>query len=284
MDAHAHLSDPRTAHFAKEYLRLEEEMKSLDRLEGMDALVGEERELLWKRMEEIGKRIAEITEDESFSEEGADEIILEVRAGSGGDEAAIFARDLAAMYGRYAEKKGYAFSEVSSSENGVGGYKEASFRICGKGVYDLFRFETGVHRVQRVPATEKSGRIHTSAASVAVLPIRKTGAKDLDMHDVTVEFSRSGGAGGQNVNKVESAVRMVHVPTGLGGPLYGGKNTGEEPGTGAPDTHGESGGAAAGAGRRGVRLHAAGADRNGGQVGENPHLQHPAGPGDGSPD
>lgn len=215
MDIQPYLSDPRTAYFAKEYLRLEGELRSLDRLEGMELLVAEERESLEQRMRGIEEQIMVITQDESFSEEGANEVILEVRAGAGGDEAAIFARDLSVMYERYAAGKRYIFSRVSVSENNIGGYKEASFRVQGEGVYEVFRFETGVHRVQRVPATEKSGRIHTSTASVAVLPIRKNSAVELAMHDITMEFSRSGGAGGQNVNKVESAVRMVHNPTGL---------------------------------------------------------------------
>ena len=119
------------------------------------------------------------------------------------------------MYEKFATALGYSFSAIALSENDIGGYKEGVFRIQGKDVYEAFRFETGVHRVQRVPATEKSGRIHTSTASVAVLPILKRHSVTIDMNDIKMEFSRSGGAGGQNVNKVESAVRMVHIPTGI---------------------------------------------------------------------
>ncbi len=217
MDITHYASDPRTAHFAKEYRRLERELEGLDRLrqDGMDDLVQEETAALQKQMQDIERHIQSIVQEDSFSKEGANEIVLEIRAGAGGDEASIFARDLALMYNRYATAKGFSFSPVSLSENGIGGYKEATFRIQGKDVYALLRFETGVHRVQRVPATEKSGRIHTSTASVAILPIRRQRDIALDPQDIRMEFSRSGGAGGQNVNKVESAVRVVHVPTGI---------------------------------------------------------------------
>ena len=216
-DIEQHLKDPRTAYFAKEYKRLKAALDSLDRLrqEGMEELVQEEEESITKQMDDLSRHIKEIVKEESFSEEGANEIVLEVRAGAGGDEASIFARDLAVMYERYATIKGFQFSRVSLSENNMNGYKEGVFRIQGKDVYGLLRFETGVHRVQRVPTTEKSGRIHTSTASVAILPIRKKNKEGLDMSDIKMDFSRSGGAGGQNVNKVESAVRMIHIPTGI---------------------------------------------------------------------
>ena len=216
-DIEQYLKDPRTAYFAKEYKRLKAALDSLDRLrqEGMEELVREEEESITKQMDDLSRHIKEIVKEESFSEEGANEIVLEVRAGAGGDEASIFARDLAVMYERYATTKGFQFSRVSLSENNMNGYKEGVFRIQGKDVYDLLRFETGVHRVQRVPTTEKSGRIHTSTASVAILPIRKKNKEGLDMSDIKMDFSRSGGAGGQNVNKVESAVRMIHIPTGI---------------------------------------------------------------------
>ena len=217
MDIDQFATDPRLAHFVKEYKGIERELHALDRLrqDGMESLVQEEEAVLKGRMADILKHIEEATKKESFFDGGANEVILEVRAGAGGDEASIFARDLAAMYQRYATNKGFSFTPVSVSENAIGGYKEGTFCIRGKGVYALFRFETGVHRVQRVPATEKSGRIHTSTASVAVLPIRARRAVHLDPQDIKMEFSRSGGAGGQNVNKVESAVRLVHLPTGI---------------------------------------------------------------------
>lgn len=210
-------SDPRTMYIVKEYRRLEQELKDLDAMqqEGMEALVQEERKVLEEQMRAVEEQIQAIVKEDAVEEENANEVILEVRAGAGGDEASIFARDLAVMYEKYASSKGYAFSAVSLSENAIDGYKEGSFQIRGKGVYAVFRFETGVHRIQRVPATEKSGRIHTSTASVAVLPIRKKKSIELDPNDLQMEFSRSGGAGGQNVNKVESAVRLVHIPTGI---------------------------------------------------------------------
>ena len=217
MELERYLTDPRTTYLAKEYQRLQEELRSLDRLDQgeMQELVSEERTALQGQLDAIFKQMEGIVSEEASSERSANEIILEVRAGAGGDEASIFARDLADMYRRYAESKGYSFSVVSESKNGIGGYKEGSFRITGKEAYDLLRFETGVHRVQRVPATEKSGRIHTSTASVAILPLRKRSDFELDLNDIRMEFSRSGGAGGQNVNKVESAVRVVHEPTGI---------------------------------------------------------------------
>lgn len=142
-------------------------------------------------------------------------VVLEVRAGAGGDEASLFATQLAEMYLKYAESKGWKTSKESESLSAHGGYKEASFEILGVDVYDALRYETGVHRVQRVPVTEKAGRIHTSTASVAILPMRKKPSIEIDPNDIEMEFSRSGGAGGQNVNKVETAVRLVHTPTGV---------------------------------------------------------------------
>ena len=141
--------------------------------------------------------------------------ILEVRAGTGGDEAALFAADLFRMYARYAELHGWKTEIISESENALGGYKEVIASITGKGVFAKLKFESGVHRVQRVPATEASGRIHTSAATVAVLPE----AEDVDLNirheDLRIDTMRAGGAGGQHVNKTESAVRILHIPTGL---------------------------------------------------------------------
>ena len=183
--------------------------------EGMEEMVQEERKTVQEQMTVLEKQIRDIVKEDETLAKDANEVILEVRAGAGGDEASIFARDLAAMYEKYATDKGFSFSAVSLSENDIDGYKEASFQIRGKGVYSKLRYETGVHRVQRIPTTEKSGRIHTSTASVAILPIRKKKTIELDPNDIQMEFSRSGGAGGQNVNKVESAVRMVHTPTGI---------------------------------------------------------------------
>ena len=152
---------------------------------------------------------------ESASEEFPNEAVLEVRAGVGGEEAALFAQELANMYKGYAAAMGWHARMLSESKTDLGGYKEAVFELRGLGVYEKLRFETGVHRIQRVPATEKSGRVHTSTASVAILPIRKKHKFEINPGDIEMEFSRAGGAGGQNVNKVETAVRLVHRPTGL---------------------------------------------------------------------
>jgi peptide chain release factor 1 len=142
------------------------------------------------------------------------ELILEVRAGAGGDEASLFAFELAQMYQRYAEIKGWKTKFIDESRNDIGGYKQASIEVKGKGVFKALRFETGVHRVQRIPATEKQGRIHTSTASIAIMPLYKKTTIVLKDSDLEFETSRSGGAGGQNVNKVETAVRVIHIPTG----------------------------------------------------------------------
>src|SRR3990167_5331252 len=149
------------------------------------------------------------------AEEFPNEIILEVRAGAGGEEASLFAKELAEMYTLYAGFQGWGTQIVSSSETSLGGYKEAAIEIRGKNCYEKLRLETGVHRIQRVPETEKMGRVHTSTASVAILPIRKQTKLEIKPSDLEIETSRSGGAGGQNVNKVETAVRIIHKPTGI---------------------------------------------------------------------
>lgn len=142
-------------------------------------------------------------------------IILEIRAGTGGDEASIFAGDLARMYQRYVATRGWKFAVLDSSPGTIGGYKTFISRAEGEGIYDALKQESGVHRVQRIPATEKAGRIHTSTATVAILPVVEPKEVNINQGDLEVTFSRAGGPGGQNVNKIESAVRILHKPTGI---------------------------------------------------------------------
>jgi peptide chain release factor 1 len=214
-------NNPKTKFFADQYEQLlnkKEESLQMAETEtdpDMKEMAHAEATELQAQADGIKAQMDEILESEKEEEEFPNEIILEVRAGAGGDEASLFAVELANMYIGYAEKNGWKVMHISESGSEAGGYKEASFEIHGRGVFKKFQYETGVHRVQRIPATEKQGRIHTSTASVAVLPLRKRTGIEIKDDDLEIEFSRSGGAGGQNVNKVETAVRIIHKPTGI---------------------------------------------------------------------
>ncbi len=210
----------KTSYLASEYERLlkerDESLSMAESDKAMEELAQEEAiriegemKLIYSQMEEIVKK------DEEVDTEFPRHIILEVRAGAGGDEAALFAEELSSMYRKYAVMQAWRVTVVSESQSSLGGYKEATFEFEGEGVYEKMRFETGVHRIQRVPATEKMGRVHTSTASVAILPIRKKSAIVINPADIEMEFSRSGGAGGQNVintcRLMDKAYRRLHL-------------------------------------------------------------------------
>lgn len=209
----------KTSFLAMELERLNSEEESANKMISenpeMTEMAKEELDIIKTQIDAVKKQIEDILKAEKNEEKFPNEIVLEVRAGAGGDEASLFARELASMYERYAEKRGWNWKKLDVSENDLGGYKEGSFEVKGIGVYKDLRFETGVHRVQRIPATEKQGRVHTSTASVAILPVFKKTTIVLNDADLEFETSRSGGAGGQNVNKVETAVRIIHKPTGI---------------------------------------------------------------------
>ncbi len=210
--------NPRTAFLAQEYERLHSQYREVEVMSNdpsLSELAKDDLVALGEQMKNVRHEIEKIAESEKKEEEFPSSIVLEVRAGAGGEEAALFAFQIAELYRRFAEYQGWSVKAVDESKTDLGGYKEAVFEMHGKDVYRKLRFETGVHRIQRVPSTEKSGRIHTSTASVAILPIRKSGKVEINPADLEVEFSRAGGKGGQNVNKVESAVRLTHKPTGI---------------------------------------------------------------------
>jgi peptide chain release factor 1 len=175
-------------------------------------LLKEEMETLTQKEQELTARIEEMVLSES--EEFGRNVIMEIRAGTGGDEAALFAGDLFRMYTKYADKKGWKVTLIDSSATGLGGFKEVSVSIEGNDVYKHLQFESGGHRVQRVPRTEASGRIHTSAATVAVLPEAEEVELEIRPEDLKVDTYSAGGPGGQHVNKTASAVRLTHLPTG----------------------------------------------------------------------
>ncbi|CAN5718555.1 peptide chain release factor 1 [soil metagenome] len=199
----------KTAYLAEEYERIDRELAEAVTAAAGDPelteLAEEDRKAGEARQGEILGEIQQILDKDKEEESLPKAVVLELRAGAGGDEASLFASELRDMYLKYAEGKRWQVRRID----------DLTIEFTGTAAYEAFRYETGVHRVQRVPLTEKNGRIHTSTASVAVLPIRTKPKFEINMADIEMEFSRSGGAGGQNVNKVESAVRLIHKPTGI---------------------------------------------------------------------
>lgn len=179
----------------------------------MREMAREELPILEKESEELAQRLTLLMLPKDPND--GKNIVLEIRAGTGGDEAALFASDLFRAYSRYAERNRWKVEIMSSSESGVGGFKEVIAMITGQNVYSRLKYESGTHRVQRVPDTETQGRIHTSACTVAVLPEAEDVDLDIDPSDLRVDVYRASGAGGQHVNKTESAVRITHIPTGV---------------------------------------------------------------------
>ncbi len=201
---------------SKEYVGLQEQLSDLDEMKNekeYEDLVKEESLKINTHISDIEEKLLKILiSDDPNDNKNA---IIEVRAGAGGDEAGLFASDLMRMYMRYAENNKFKINMMDIHETGVGGLKSATFGIEGPKAYGAYKYESGVHRVQRIPKTESGGRVHTSAATVAVLPEAETAEVEINNADTKVDTYRASGAGGQHVNKTESAIRLTHIPTGL---------------------------------------------------------------------
>jgi peptide chain release factor 1 len=213
---HAELAELVAVH--REHRRLRDDLEAAREMAAESS--GEDRELMRAEVAELEARLAELTEELKvllLPKDPNDErdVIVEIRAAAGGDEAGLFAGELKEMYRRYAERQGWTTEVVSESAQDLGGVKETIFEVRGRGAYSKLKHESGVHRVQRVPATESQGRIHTSTASVAVLPAAEEVEVSVDPNDLRIDVFRSSGPGGQSVNTTDSAVRVTHLPTGI---------------------------------------------------------------------
>jgi len=198
---------------AKERSELEPVIQLSARYRSLRALANLEIEALPPQIEELEKKLKRLLIPRDPRDDR--NVFIEIRAGAGGDEAGLFAAELMRMYMHYAEARGWSVEMISSNETGIGGFKEVIFMVKGKGAYSRFKFESGVHRVQRIPATESSGRIHTSTVTVAVMAEVEEVDVQIPESDITIDVFRSSGAGGQNVQKNATAVRITHIPTGI---------------------------------------------------------------------